>query len=1683
MKSVRSFLFQLAAILVFACPAFAKPDLVVTDIWVDGGGAIWVQIMNQGEDNCDPGHTVALYVDSNRLDSVVVGAGMAPNQRLSGPFPQYYFNCSGSSGIVEVVADDIGVIVESDENNNNRLETWKCDSTAPQITSGPTVSNITQSSAKISWNTNESSDSLVKYSELAIVYDQNESNGSLSTDHEINLNSLTPSTTYHFLVQSADASGNVVASGDSYFTTLAKADSIDPNITFFASTGRRLPMEFTAAATDNYDVERVEFRLDGVLIETDYSYPFRMLLDPLGLGMEPNEYYTSHVIAASAFDWIGRDHTSTMNYERTPICYPAELDFNSPYDGYEVIIAGATVPPGEWPIRVVVNTSETPWETHTDHWGYDLEIDVIQGEPVDKIELYINDVLEHTEYNTTLLDYDWPIVGLGLGDYEVKVKSYTDSNCIPRAQTNTVTVTNVYSDLHIGSRGVSRHGNYFTVSVAIRNTGYVAAEVKSFRDSFTGFQIDDSNAMGAFYDPGTRRTEIYKKFGPGEKVIPAFSTGHVSYTMVPVMYQGWDEYSVGLDPVRITWEDTNGVTVVEEATMPREGAWFEEDVDEAFETSDYLMVTSPQALFLRHDHNDVQDLLSKMAELAILRDAVLAYFQTHSLLRSRFYSSSRITVGNIFGEVWDEELYLADEDDDLIRCYNATDELTIETDEQLPIRRGGLAPGDGFAVGNIFDTSGAHPQNEIIVANSGHAGGDWPGRVEYYTYSFGSSSFSKWHIDTDYDPGDGFVAGDVMADTATFDRDEMLVANEDGTIDIYYNNTDGSRTSFASVFTHGDHFVTGHIMGDSREEIIVGDVSANSFVIYDDSGTELLSYTLPGGVITLDDEDSISVGNVMGGGAGRIIIASYSLDRILIYSYVDLLDTLSYVGGFDLELDDDDKVLAGDILGTGEDQIIVCRGTASNHYAKGDIEIFPYSRFGDQPGDRHVLNELVSCDEEWARKLDPNWCSEGFLLFVGEIEIIPAFACSYEISRSRKRIEYTDNHYANTSGELKKPELAMGRIIGNTIERLIKPIQASIDIINGDHDFDKSNALVVSGRNAGVGGADWINFTLERYDVRDQMEGKGYTVTNKEDPSDSEIFDSARNKDAIHLAGHGSAFSWDVLDYNEVKTEFDPCDCRPLVYGSSCLTGRYPEGKNTMAESFLYRGASAYIGATEIAYFPYGKYLAEGFWGRFNVGTPAGKALKGSKRNRMGDTNYAKYNSAIFHLYGDPKLEPVIGGGAKTALAEKQSSATEESIQGPLSSIGVNIPDYNVVTSEGLDYVSIPGGSELLEPNQPEVPTYTVYIEYPAGYRVQDVTMTEKGDMSTATGLDIPLVEPAVMAESAESGGNPPQDPNWWPQGEYDWTIITEPNNITTLAITIYPFYYNAATTNVEYYQSYNFDIDYVTSPVTIKQFKTDKDIYRLGDQISCDLYMISSGQQGMDLLVETVMKSTDGAVVHGQTIRRLSNVQGLVSCSETWDSTNYSADSYMVEVNVRQTDGTLLDRRVRYFTLGVASVKVDSFAAQPQCFQVGEQVSILATLENTGDYAVSGCMFIEVQDANGSTLIEFDEDVNDLSPNASANISKTWDSATASTARCKIVAYFVYDGKSTPINVYPQRYANKNGDLDNDGIVSMLDFAMLADAYFGYNILADIAPAEGDCLVDARDLKVLIDHWLMSED
>ena len=234
----------------------AAPDVPVLDIAPD---TIDADVYNVYGTLADDGETriITLYNNGLSAGSAILLAGETDwsvnallSQNDTNEFTAKATDLSGNSS-----AESASVII-------TEADTVVVDATGPVI-SNIQATTITETSAVITWDTDESSDSLVEFG-LTSEYGSTEPDAAMTSSHSVLISGLTAGTTYHFRVTSADVLTNSSTSDDNTFDTTATADTTDPatpvittsdatidadTITISGTAGADLPTDGTRTIT------------------------------------------------------------------------------------------------------------------------------------------------------------------------------------------------------------------------------------------------------------------------------------------------------------------------------------------------------------------------------------------------------------------------------------------------------------------------------------------------------------------------------------------------------------------------------------------------------------------------------------------------------------------------------------------------------------------------------------------------------------------------------------------------------------------------------------------------------------------------------------------------------------------------------------------------------------------------------------------------------------------------------------------------------------------------------------------------------------------------------------------------------------------------------------------------------------------------------------------------------------------------------------------------------------------------------------------------------------------------------------------------------------------------------------------------------------------------------------------
>ena len=641
----------------------------------------------------------------------------------------------------------------------------------------------------------------------------------------------------------------------------------------------------------------------------------------------------------------------------------------------------------------------------------------------------------------------------------------------------------------------------------------------------------------------------------------------------------------------------------------------------------------------------------------------------------------------------------------------------------------------------------------------------------------------------------------------------------------------------------------------------------------------------------------------------------------------------------------------------------------------------------------------------------------GYVLLVGESDILPA----KDLSKAGWTVHRSDLWYGDTNFDWPNPERVVGRIVGENAYALSLPIRTSLNVHKGaaGFDFDRDQALVLAGRGDGR-----TLFELNAFLVAQVLDDEFNDIElgfqkELEETNGWDINDWFRmyapDRDVIYYRDHSGRTSWGdgstVVDSGDFGSS-NPIDfgsSRPFVFGCACLSGDF--GVSSLAEAFLQGGAAVYIGATEVSDRLWNNNACTEFYQRW-VDSPLtiGQALRDTKRDVTEGDWWSNYEgdrwAAEYNLYGDPKY----GGGAGTTTT---TTSSREIHAAPLGTVEIDIPEFQVTTVDGLDWVTIPGGNTLFVPDQPVVPLYTVGTPIPEGYQVQDVTLTSRTGLTSGTGLNLP---PAALVWDSAGTGSIAEEASagWWPTETFDWEIVPEPDGGSVLLLRLAPFSYNAATTGYKFYQAYELEVASQATGITIELLGTDRLAYAQGEPVQMDLWLSNEGEM-QDVLVEAVIRAAETEqVVDGLPLRSLTGLSGLATYADAWDSTGFSAGDYMLAVTIRDSEGAVLDRERTEFSLGLSHGQITGFTVAPQLFQPGEPVDIALDFENSGTVPISGTAQIEIQDGMGQIVAEFSRPVTDLPASQTLHVAEIWDTTGVARGPYRITVQVLYDAKAT---------------------------------------------------------------------
>jgi hypothetical protein len=284
--------------------------------------------------------------------------------------------------------------------------------------------------------------------------------------------------------------------------------------------------------------------------------------------------------------------------------------------------------------------------------------------------------------------------------------------------------------------------------------------------------------------------------------------------------------------------------------------------------------------------------------------------------------------------------------------------------------------------------------------------------------------------------------------------------------------------------------------------------------------------------------------------------------------------------------------------------------------------------------------------------------------------------------------------------------------------------------------------------------------------------------------------------------------------------------------------------------------------------------------------------------------------------------------------------------------------------------VEIPGGVTLVEFGTYEVPIWTTSIEYPPGTRVTDVILASRGEPTAYDDLNLAVVDTFTSTMTLSNQSVPASVAGWYPTLDqiYDWSIEELNDGGSLLEIVVYPFYYNSDNGDAIYYKKHNFQVETTTSSVHIHDLAVEKQVWDMGDWVWANLVVENSGVMTDVIVQASIRDRATGDLVAGLPLISLDDLTGVGSIDLYWDSTKTPWGQYDLMVELRNSEGQVLDTVLDDFQLGVVLGGVSILEASQVEYYGGESIELSVTVVNSGTVSLDGLAVIEVQGSDWLT-------------------------------------------------------------------------------------------------------------------
>ena len=1144
------------------------------------------------------------------------------------------------------------------------------------------------------------------------------------------------------------------------------------------------------------------------------------------------------------------------------------------------------------------------------------------------------------------------------------------------------------------TRDVERFGNRFRVRLTVENlpqatgTAYLV-EVDDFVRSYQvavshsdNYQV--STAYGWETGVDAHENAITIDFpqspggtyalDPGESIV-------LEFWMVPILYENGTDFEIGHKDVEVTYREPSGEEHV--AAFARKELSPQFEASEAFASSHFLIVTHPTNLmWVNGFSSQVDRLLMTMADLARLKGGVLGYLES-DCSRDVLHDPA---IGGRRAERLDPSFYavgggylLIVGEQEIVPAWSVSF-VGVDLSDQPYSDIGGSGGLPDITMGRIIGNTALDLMKPLQASID----------VWLQDATFGRSK--AWLI------SGGGEGEDESADNIDAIQDilysDVGIAAHVKARAVDYHVIDDVPYPFSIT----DGFAVGYVTGAGIVDAVHGDRSDDEIRVVNPTTAALLNSFAQ----TYDEDDQLAVGNVLTWGDDEIVMGDISSAKIHVFNSGITVSFSPAPYGFGPT-----SILAlGDVDGDGLDEIVVAAMTAFS-----GAHVYVYNGDGSEVAGAGFDLSFVPAGLAAG---DVTGGADAEIVAVEAGVVASALGSIRVFSKSGTLLASTPYAFS----DLVNDQIAVGNVmlpVGGKEEIVVK-LPAWIYV----YSVDAANATLTEVRRMDVPGlsmTDLLAVGDVTGDARDEI-----LVASPDDDLIRwlDIYYCDRylpvmqaatpGSDILVYRGHGAPGIWGCVQ--DFPNGFGTA--RPLAWGATCLSGNY-EGSNDngIAEAFFDQNGAVFVGSTEESKRSKNQAGTEYFfehWGDESIG----EAFLEVERHYLSGYGSGWLRWVYeYNLYGDPTFGAVLEPGLASA-------ETAQAVAAP-SAVTLDLPALVVTSSQGIDTVTIPGGTLWLEEGQAQVPIWQTSYEYPAGLRVQEVVMDDRSGLEEHTGwvlpatsdaIDSPPPAPLAATEDAEDAWVPS------PDVPYAWQTVDNPDGSTTLVLAVYPFFYHPPSTDSEYYRHYDFTITTTTTALTITQLAIAQPVYEPGDWVDVDV-KVRSDDPALDVVVQADIQAPDGTVVSGLLLRSLHELEGSVAFAPSWDSTGTAPGDYRVVVVLRDAEGAVLDKADAGFRLGSVQGEVTALTVNPTIFASGPMFDIDLAFRNIGSVPITGTAVVEIYPVDSITVTAVMTGVlANVQSGAVATFSPTWDATGVTDQDYRIHGMVKYDGGATPITI-----------------------------------------------------------------